>query len=192
MHASVYDDDPFVAIDLEGVIACPSHSVISSVFVTRSRYDADLHHAYANAEGVRMQARLDFPRSLVEIDGRRRTTPPMRTPIADLMWCTQSVMGLPVERLHRAGLVAMEPTAQRWERKLRVRLNTVDREVLATKVLVVLPLTADLASQTAVPIFVLVHAQRDHVRIDFVHLRGDSRALVGKTLSVPDPTSGER
>ena len=133
MQTSVDGDDCFVAVDLEGVMACPAHNVISSVFVSRSKYDADLQSAFATADSVRTQARLDFPRSSVEIDGCRRTTPPVHALPADLMWCTQSVMGLPLERLHRAGLVAMEPSALRVDRALRVRVNTTDREVVAAR-----------------------------------------------------------
>lgn len=184
------DDEPFLAVDLDGDIAWPCRNVISSVLVTRSRYDADLRRAFASADEVRAQARLDFPRSSVEIDGSLRTTPPVHVPIRDLAWCTQSVMGLPVERLHRAGLAALEPAADcKGGRAMHVRLDSAEREVVAWKALRVLPLAADPALHATLAVLVLVHAQRDHVRIDYVQTRDERRRDAEKTLSVAGRTT---
>ena len=72
------------------------------VHVDRRDFLQDILRAFKNSASVRRQAAIDAPRCSLEVDGLRRNLidniPPHLLP-----FCTQAVVGLPIELLHFAG-----------------------------------------------------------------------------------------
>lgn len=149
-----------------GGLALPTPAMMSSLYVSRRAYDEDLRHAFGSDEDLWGQARRDLPRAHVEVDGARVVRPPRGIRAALLCFCTQAVMGMPIEALHLAGALPMEPArgdGDRERRALRVAVDTASGEVVARK-----RLRLALPEGGVLPICVVVHALDDHVRIDFV------------------------
>ena len=71
-----------------------SPDIMSRVFLRRGDFEWDVRQSFATDAAIQHQATLDFPRSDVEIDGRRCITPPASVCPALLCLATQAVMGL--------------------------------------------------------------------------------------------------
>ena len=77
-----------------------------TVYVKKSFFDVDLLRGFATPEEGFKQLSKDAPRSEFIFNGLRYTFPPQIMPLSLMPYCTQAVMGLPVEILHQnLGLV---------------------------------------------------------------------------------------
>ena len=87
-------------------LALPDDGVVSCVTIPRHVYTNDLATAFRDTS-VRKQVSVDAPRCHLEVDGVRCLGVPEMLPDSLLPLCTQAIMGLPVELLHKTfGCVA--------------------------------------------------------------------------------------
>lgn len=104
----------------------PEEGLQSYIVVPRAAFDEDLLRAFPHrnvGRAVRAQVLLDAPRCRVEVEGKRvYTSVPsvLYNDLPILALCTQAVVGLPVELLHRSVGLVMEPSR---ETQLDTRLN---------------------------------------------------------------------
>lgn len=71
------------------------------VYLDFGRFEDDLCGSLRDDDSVRRQLRVDVPRSVVRVDDVRAASPdPIPSRVA--RFCTQAVMGLPLEILHRS------------------------------------------------------------------------------------------
>ena len=137
-------------------------SIISSVYVRREDFESDVLRSFSSESAIRHQASVDFPRSDVEIDGRRCMDTPPNVSIGLLSLCTQAVMGLPVMLLHDADHIVLNASTP-----LVVRVDSQSRSVVVRKELHI-PFGEDLDSVTRVHVMIIL--DREDARIVFSHI----------------------
>lgn len=124
----------------------------SIVQIPRATFERDTARAFTSKEAVRRQVQIDAPRCILEVDGTRYThgIPPLRSSLLPL--CTQAVLGLPVELLHRStsGVLERSPHTP-----LVIRLSSAG-DLMVRKDLRV------LLHNKVVPLRVLVVATNDN------------------------------
>ena len=114
------EDEAAVAVDAlvlgrrAPTFTLPEPGVESYVVVPRPAFDEDLLRSFPGRDvrrAVRSQVLIDAPRCDVEVEGVRvnETIPPGLEDVATLALCTQAVVGLAVELLHRSVGLVMEP-----------------------------------------------------------------------------------
>ena len=107
----------------------PEPNIRSYIVVSRSAFDDDLLRAFPSRDvgrAVREQLLLDAPRCDVEVEGARvHRTIPSALDVSKLALCTQAVVGLPVELLHRSVGLVMEPPRQQGgvDAKLTIKVS---------------------------------------------------------------------
>lgn len=112
--------EPTVAIDAMTYgrrfprFALPRPGMESCIVVARQYFDDDLLCAFpmrGRMESIRRQVEVDAPRCRLEIEGIRIASVPCAFEYGEriLALCTQAVMGLPVELLHRSIGMVTEP-----------------------------------------------------------------------------------
>lgn len=151
----------FTAVHVDGSrILLPENNVISTVHVPLKTFVNDAVRCFRDDKCIQRQVEIDCPRSHVEVDGVRVHDQIPSIPSCLLLFCTQVVMGMPIEMLHRAGSIPFEPT---FDKALRVRIVSDTSEVIAYK-------NIDMCTENndVVPIQICLHALNDDVRIDFV------------------------
>lgn len=139
-----------------------SSDITSRVFVRRCDLEWDVRQSFATEAAIRHQATIDFPRSDVEIDGRRCTAPPASVCPTLLCLATQAVMGLPVALLHQT-----VPVVVNADTPLRVRLDTSANLCVAQKELLV-PTDETMQRMHRVQVMVSVHEDEAQVVFSFV------------------------
>ena len=119
--------------------ALPRGEIQSYIVVSRETFDEDLLRSFSSRErmsAIKNQVFIDSPRCCIEVDGVRTKSIP---PIADarkLALCTQAVLGLPVELLHRSVGLVMEPQCCEVDKGLIIKVSN-DGDFTAHKRLVV-------------------------------------------------------
>lgn len=108
---------------LKTVVVPPlAPGVVARIVVSGRLFWDDVRASFASDAAVRAQADLDVPRCEVYFNGVRQSD---ASNLPNTLACTQAVMGLAVEALHRGAMCVCAPTP------LCVRLT--DTSVVATK-----------------------------------------------------------
>ena len=81
------------------------------IYIPRVVYDEQVNCGQETETKIRAQIDLDIPRSSFEVEGEEMTKYPKYMSMKMARYCTQTVMGLPVELLTRCGLVAEQKKA---------------------------------------------------------------------------------
>ena len=156
---SILDDDEFEVFDVLHANGPPPlipHTTGSHVvYIDKTRYDQDLLRGQEHAVAAYTQISKDIPRSTFFMNGRISRRVCADLPLTLLRYCTQAVMGLPLELLHSSSVIVAE---RRQKRSMRI--CATDQNVHVTKELQVLD------DATAIPVEITVHADvRDPIVI---------------------------
>lgn len=76
------------------------------VYIPKCIYDEEVRYGQETDAKTRQQVDLDAPRSILRVDGERVFYLPHNIDTSMARYCSQTVMGMPVELLSRCGLVA--------------------------------------------------------------------------------------
>lgn len=138
----------------------PTEDVISKVIVSREVFEEDLQRSFRSEEDVDRQVRLDAPRCLLYVDGARRWTLPHDLCERWRPLCTQSVVGMAVELLHRSAGVDNPVAEASPPSPLHIRVTTTG-DLVVTKALRLMV--------TDERITVLLRGEDDCVSIEYYH-----------------------
>lgn len=77
-----------------------------TIYIPRDVFDQNVERGQETLERVRLQMRIDVPRSKFCMDGKEWKRAPSHLPLIMSRYCTQVVMAYPVEMLSNFGIVA--------------------------------------------------------------------------------------
>ena len=144
--------------------ALPEGGLHSCIVVPRRAFDLDLLRSFPHRDtgrAVRAQVMRDAPRCKLEVEGERvrsRVPAALCDDVRKLALCTQAVVGLPVELLHRSVGIVMEPPRAPGVRDAKLSIKVArDGEFSARKRLVV------YSDGTHTPIVLCVVGRADDV-----------------------------
>jgi len=107
-------DDDFQIFDVvEDTLDCFNLHSEHFVYIYKNMYDKQVKCGQETLMKTMQQISIDTPRSNVRIDGEKVKMFPDFLNLNLTRYCTQTVMGFPVELLSRIGLVAEEKTPHR-------------------------------------------------------------------------------
>lgn len=144
------------------IVLPKSPDITSRVFVRRRDFEWDVRQSFTTEAAIQHQARLDFPRSDVEIDGRRCAAPPASISPTLLCLATQAIMGLPVALLHQAA-----PIVANANTPLSVRVDTSANLCIAHKDLLI-PTDESMQRMHRIHVTVSIHDDEAQVVFSFV------------------------
>ena len=103
---------------------------VRSVYLFKREYDVDVSVGQHSFIAAYRQLQLDIPRCTFSMDGKRTIEVPPSLPSKLVRYCTQAVLGLPVQMLTTDGVVVCE-CADRQE----MRVEASKQAVSVTKTL---------------------------------------------------------
>ena len=103
------DADEFQIFDYMDNLRLPTFEFLTSihcVYIPKDKYDADLNKCLKTEYITKKQLLLDMPRSDIYVEGEKQENEINNIPRQLFKYCTQAVMGIPVELLSKTGIVA--------------------------------------------------------------------------------------
>lgn len=114
------------ALDTLAIEVCPK--VVRTVYVDRRRFDVEVAVGQEKMYMAYAQFNKDVSRCLFHMNGRHMKLLPTQLPASLVRYCTQAVLGLPLEIMHRAGYLVAE-----LAEKHNMRIMASEGDVKVTK-----------------------------------------------------------